>query len=57
MSRRKRSTLLLERRDLRRALLNAEGEGALKVDEGVMVVEVSGLEPLTFWLPARRSPS
>ncbi len=21
------------------------------------LVEVSGLEPLTFWLPARRSPS
>jgi hypothetical protein len=22
-----------------------------------ILVEVSGLEPLTFWLPARRSPS
>ncbi len=31
-------------------------KGGRHVESGDLV-EVSGLEPLTFWLPARRSPS
>jgi hypothetical protein len=38
---------------------DAEGGDANAVSAGGReeMVEVSGLEPLTFWLPARRSPN
>ncbi len=32
-------------------------EGVTRISRGFQKVELRGLEPLTFWLPAKRSPS